>query len=506
MSDPERPDDDRVPFRLDLEAGEDINQWKERFFRSLPPHRFLLAEDGSLWYVPKSDPPRPVTSPDHLHGLASGVYRFFRNVKDREGNEREVLSNLTRQEARDLFNCHEPKAATLSTFVSILLEPAVGLDFAGNPFLFSRGYHPENGVFYQPPKGAPIEPRPGVEHLTRCFSGVPFAGPEYRANLMAWLLGALLFDPRIQSPLLVISGNQPGIGKTATMQACGAVLTGRPQSYCAARGEEFKKYLSAKYLSGQRFISFDNLVTKKGEPYSNSDLASFLTQPGSKEARILGQSRFISQTGVLFALTANNCRLDEDLTTRALSVKLFQEKTRPMDPYCLQYIADHRREVYGELLHLALSPPGQVSSDRAPFFRFPSWLAFVQPRIEPLFGKLALFEATELDEAVHDLLGWVSERGDIPFTAKELAAQFEHGETPGFRGLYARFGEITPRRLISTHLSKFINGLVGKSIRLVDGSTYTLERVSPATKTAPAVYKCSAQYAATEEECAVSNP
>ena len=478
------PEDPKPEFSLDYEGNQERrHRWIERFFRGLPQERLLLSSDDTLWYCPRWGNPRPVETLDEFQGISPELYHYYKEIKgDR------VFSDLPRNEARLIFHSREAKTV-LPRFRFLLTEPAVALDPSGQPYLIDRGFDSNTGIFYCPSAEAHLlEPRPGVEHLTRCFSGLRFEEPTYRANLMAWLLGALVLDPSIEAPLVVISGNQANIGKSKTMEAAGILLTGAVQTPISYKGDEFGKQLSARFSMGQRFIVLDNVTTRGGEAYSNQLLAQFLTQGWSKSVRILGYSREVTQKGVLFAITANSCRLDNDLATRALSVKLWSsEAPYPIVPYILEYVEKYRREIYGELLNLALTPANEGTSDTFTAFRYQKWLEFVRPRIEPHFGPLAILQSSDLNEAVQSFYTWIADGSNGEFTTADLIAQFDL--TTSLSGLKNHFAGIPTKKGRANAISRFLNSQLNSPI-ILDRVEYTLSLKADRTTHRSAVYVC----------------
>lgn len=398
---------DRPVFQVNRLPGEDTPAWSDRFYTLVAETGWLRRRpDGSLWICMPGHYPWPIDDTiDEFQGSLHNVCEFIQIDGSRQ---RSVL--LNRDNARVLY--HSTYKARLPLLSSVVLEPCLipGQDgFRVSP----PGFDEFSGIYYFVPSGqTPIPVREGVEHLTTLFSSVPFEKPEYRNNCLAWLLGAIVFDPEFgNTPFLCISGNKPNIGKSVTAETCGHILTGHSPSPVKPTGDEFAKQVSARFRERERFIFLDNIVSGSG-CYENELLCQMLTSGFSKTVRILGHSRSISQQGVLFVGTSNDCRLNSDLAERTLPVKLYAEITKPMEVYVLDYAREHRRELYGELLWLGLQKADETAGKGfCTTFRFRNWLTFVYPRIQPFFGELALAEASDMNNAVIELMYWGLEAG-----------------------------------------------------------------------------------------------
>lgn len=436
----------------------------------------LLAEtgymfrrkDGTMTYIDPNSGPHRILSVDEFLATASHLLDVRRGSGD---NER--ASALTRAEAVVLLG--SPQRALLPEIEYVLLEPGVWVRPNGEPLLLAEpGYHPEAKAYYwRSPDTVPIAPRAGTEHLERCFSGVPFLNDAYKNNVFAWLVsGMSLAD--INPPMLAVTGNDRGVGKSSLVQAAGYILTGQMQNAISPIGAEFEKQLGAKFAAEQRFIMMDNIVTQGSRSFSHAKLASLLTEGRSKAVRRLGQSREISQTGVLFALTANDCKLDQDLATRSLAVALHREQAGPMEPYVLSYAREHRAEIYGELLQLALEREPIAIPEEYRTCRFVDWINYTVPIIVPRFGPMAIREAEDLDDRLQDLFAWGEDHVDQPFTTTSLYNEIV-GNPENLAGLWHSISTTRSERGRQTKLGAFLNNTVDKTQQPSPGKTLRLE-------------------------------
>lgn len=431
-----------------------LEEWAGQFYQCLAGGSSVFRRaDGTLTYADPISGPRRVFGLDEFRAMAGNC------VDMREGRGRANFPHmLNRDEAVSLFGSNQK--GLLPEIEFVLHEPGV-LTLQGRPKLIATpGYDPVSKSFlWVRPGGDLIRPRAGTSFLVECFSGVPFLNDKYRNNVIAWLVAGMCLDD-INSPMLTVTGNDRGVGKSSMVQACGYILTGDMQNAIAPRGAEFEKQLGAKFAAEQRFVMLDNISTG-GKSFSQAKLASLLTEGRSKQVRRLGHSRQITMSGVLFALTANAAKLDQDLATRSLPVVLYRETPGPMKPYCLSFAKEHRAEIFGELLTLALERDDTLLiGDEYDTCRFVDWINYVVPIVKPKFGQLAVTDAQDLDDRFQDLYGWGSDHLAEVFTAPEIyAIVMSNPDT--FQGLWESAiiakGEVARKMKISKYISTLVS-------------------------------------------------
>lgn len=389
-----------------------------RFLSALPPDRVYRYGPGLL-LLTHDQQPIPIPDGQTFIDVAGFLVRFVREKPGRSGTTYTVSVDPPPPLGRQLFRSLS-SGPGLPRVKAVFQQPTVLLK-DGTPYLHPIGYNPASETLYLPePETLAIEPRPGTHHLSTALSCVPFADEEDRRRLIAWLLGGLVYDPTMIRPLLVVSGNRQGIGKTTLVEAVGYILDGRPAHCTTARGAELQKFITSRFLQSERLIFIDNVNSSR--PLDNDALASMTTQ-GSVAIRILGQNEF-AYGNPLFALTVNEAKLSRDLTTRALAVNLFQENPEKPAIFVRDYAERHRAEIYGELLNLALSssdyvvPPDQQ-------FRFVAWQNFVVPRVVSAFGPCPVNpEAADspLDAEEQEILHFGVDNPGSKFTLPQLVA------------------------------------------------------------------------------------
>lgn len=152
-----------------------------------------------------------------------------------------------------------------------------------------------------------------------------FARRSFGAHVAA-MLGVyavnLLRDGAVR-PLLVVNGNQPGLGKTLLVHAQLAPVHGRVEDDAKPTSdEELRNVLDAAALAAAPYLILDDAANLRSH-----DLNRFVTSP-VHVPRVKGQSLRVRSPNVtqVFA-TGNGLNLTEDLDRRALVVDLFDPGT-----------------------------------------------------------------------------------------------------------------------------------------------------------------------------------
>lgn len=492
MSDPTETGRSLVEFSLDRPPTATIADWIAGFYqlfaayqsRGVDPVLFYHANEDTIYIADPPNPPRAITSHHHFFGEIHNIVNFTRAVDNR------VVSTALDWKQVPLFFSSSSRRL-LPPLTSVVHEPALYRTQSGELKMLHPGYNAfgKEGIYFWNRHGREWTPREKPEHLLTCFSGVPFERIEYKANVVAALLGAVVIDRRIESPLLAVTSNQPGVGKTKLTASIGYILTGYEPAPVNYHGNELDKDIGMRFKQNHRFILIDNVETKDGRAFRSDRLAMHLTQGHSKSVRELGFSRSIDMKGVLFALTQNNCELSEDLAVRALPIRLFRVSTGPMHPFVWDYAIKHRFEIYEELLGLAMKKdlPDLSLEGYVPEFRFREWLKFVLPRLRTIEEfkdidlSLVIASGASFDEALLDLGNWAMEMtqdgtNEFVFGAPDLLIQLDVNKS-----MYQGINGIIKGR--NDHAKKINLGLwltqsVGKRVILSDGSVVKLVRAA----------------------------
>ncbi len=233
--------------------------------------------------------------------------------------------------------------------------------------LLSPGYHPAERVLVHGPAVEPdISAQPTGDtalarlppHLRTVLSGFCFASDADLANAVGLLVTGLLVHHFVEKgkPIILVDGNQPGVGKSLLILVVAVILDGRtPQViHYTANEEELQKRICATLRSGEQSVLLvDNAKEDNGTAVSSPTLEANSVAP-EISLRVLGTSaNYRRPNDVLWALTMNCTRVSPDLVQRGLPIRL-QYDGRPegrtfAGPHPLDYAREHRLAVLGEL-------------------------------------------------------------------------------------------------------------------------------------------------------------
>ena len=183
------------------------------------------------------------------------------------------------------------------------------------------------------------------------------ADPDVVNTIGAFLTGLLPAHFRhIGKGLILLDGNQPGVGKTLLARTIGVVLDGddpRLTSFSADEEELNKRTCATLRGNRQSILIFDNAKTMSGRPISSPFIESN-SMAANVTLRILGQSLNIDRPNdMLWSIAMNNTKISPDLVSRGLPIRL-QYEGRPEDRRFgdsdpIEYASEHRAEILGEL-------------------------------------------------------------------------------------------------------------------------------------------------------------
>ena len=265
-------------------------------------------------------------------------------------------------------------------------RPVFGPDYV----LLGPGFHPETGVLVHgpavepvldtPPGPTPLDRLPATKKLLGEFC---FAEPADLANTLAALVTGLLSSHYADGskPVLVVDGNQPGVGKSLLVRLIGVLLDGAdpdPIVYTPDQDELAKRVCATLRSNGQSVLPFDNAKSTGGGAVSSSVIEGNSTAPVIS-LRVLGSSQnYRRPNDVIWAITMNQSRLSPDLVTRSLPVRLAyagdagaRSFAGPGDP--VGFAREHRLDILGELAGLVVrwNQAGRPAGGRT--HRFHAW-------------------------------------------------------------------------------------------------------------------------------------
>ncbi len=263
----------------------------------------------------------------------------------------------------------EPTLAALPSIKIYALRPVFDEDFV----LRGPGWHEDVGILVH---GLAIEPvlpddvdpdLPAIErlppHLGRLLADFCFKEDADVANAVAVLVTGLLVTQFITGgkPVVLLDGNQPGVGKTLLVRVIGIVLDGIDPRliHYTAEDEELQKRICATLRgSSQSQLLIDNAKTKT-ETAISSPAIEANSMAAEISLRILSKSEnYVRPNDVLWYLTMNHTKASPDLVSRGLPIRQYYEG-KPEDRNFgrrdpLRYAREHRQEILGELAGMVL--------------------------------------------------------------------------------------------------------------------------------------------------------
>lgn len=275
------------------------------------------------------------------------------------------------------------------------------------------GWHAEDGILVHGPEIEPenINLNTNSEggligklppHLQNLLGGFCFSTEADLANTVAVLVTGILMNHFVQPchPVVLIDGNQPGIGKTVLARVFGRIFDGVDPHvihYTPDDEELQKRILSLVRENRQTVIPVDNAKLRAGGSINSVAIEANSTAP-ELSLRILGKSENLTRPNdLLWILTMNGTKVSPDLMSRSIPIRLNYEgdpRERNFsgeDP--IRYSKDHRHEIIAELFGMIERwiAQGKKQSDHT--HRFPYWANTV----------LGILEANGITQALENL-------------------------------------------------------------------------------------------------------
>jgi hypothetical protein len=241
-------------------------------------------------------------------------------------------------------------------------RPTYNQDFV----LCGPGWHAESGILVHGPDIMPDAAVPGHAtgaparerlpfHLRSLLQVFCWSSDADLTNAVGVILTAFLGNHFVDAPkpVILLDGNQPGLGKTLLVSAIGLLLDGaEPRRLALVRDEELEKRLGAILrASVSTLLLFDNVRARIDSPLIEANCLSPVLS-----FRLLGASANIERpNSYLWVVTSNATSGTEDIISRALAIRLRyegnpQDRTFQGDP--AGYATNHRLEILGELAGL----------------------------------------------------------------------------------------------------------------------------------------------------------
>lgn len=335
---------------------------------------------------------------------------------------------------------------------------------------------------------------PLVRALLRGFC---FKGEADLVNAVGVMLTGLLMPQFTSSgkALVLLDGNQPGVGKTLLARVVGTMLDGKdPKAiHFTADDEELAKRACATLReNATSVLLFDNAKLQNGGAINSTFLEAKSVAP-EISLRILGQSAtFTRPNDLLWFVTMNLTKTSPDLVSRCVPIRFMYEgdpKERDFhghDP--IEFARRHRKGLLGELAGMVvrwnqLGRP--LGSQR---HRLPRWAAIIGGILDAhgLTGFLtnlddaaeqfnaglddlaALAEAAiEMNSPMICALSGEGQSASVGLRAKDLKVVFERACVLKDEG-----GSAKSERSKVTKIGRFFADKLGREVSVeVDGKT-----------------------------------
>ena len=320
------------------------------------------------------------------HDVANQLEKFVR-LTDKSGSEaKRAIPELADAILNDL-------TASFPFLAAVVHSPSVLLD---GSIVAYTGYNAKTGMFFaldddlraaaQEVAAKPIADEDVraaytfmVENL---FAEVPFERPADAATAVSLLL-TLLQRPKISIvPIYLITSSEAQVGKTTLAEIVSLTAFGQPARIDGfpATDEELSKRIDAFAFEGRNLVVLDNI--KRGTTVRSQVLERTITAETSS-GRILGStSTFSRSNGMTFVATGNSVRVDGDLATRCLSIRLEAPSTRRSErsysrPDIRASVLSHRRDAIAAALTILAGQAQSAKATGSGGTRFPEWFRSV---------------------------------------------------------------------------------------------------------------------------------
>lgn len=299
-----------------------------------------------------------------------------------------------------------------------------------------RGYDRESHVFAEfeesafprlPKRPTHADAKRAFAELANLFVDFPFASEADRCVPIAAILSILARDAiRGPVPLMMISANVRGAGKSLLADVISIIATGRqaPGQAVPETDEEWQKALLSIARMRAPLVSFDNVRDRV--PFGSAALDATLTS-GAIAGRLLGGNENVTlESQTVFIATANNPFFRGDLIRRVLPCNLLSTHENPEDREDFQirdvraYAFEHRHRLLMAALRLLSAYVHSKSS-----FEGRAWGSF-ERWSELIAGALFWVSGINVQDTRESLAVLDDERGAL----EAMLATFAHWKEP----------------------------------------------------------------------------
>jgi hypothetical protein len=320
-----------------------------------------------------------------------------------------------------------------------------------SPFLRSdgticgtAGYDPASGNFLAatatvdvPLNPTPAEIAAAVAVVDDMIADFPIATMSDRAHVFAMLLTPPIRHLVPLTPLFIVDGNGPGVGKNLLTESCMYVTTGEwiQTDPLPLDAEEQRKQITALLSTGRAVALFDEAHIVTG-----TSLARLITSTTWGD-RLLGYSKQVSYPNRLTVVAlGNNVEVQGDMPRRSILIRLESPLSRPFDRQDFRHddlrlwVESNRHRILGALLTLlrAWHQAGRPSTT-ARLGSFDQWASIIGGTLTVAgvegflsnVGEMRQRGATDDGEMEAHLEELHQRYGERSFSAKSVARLFD---------------------------------------------------------------------------------
>jgi len=170
---------------------------------------------------------------------------------------------------------------------------------------------------------APLPP-PDPEHKyfeTFCNFFNPIS-PEFKIGLKAFVASPLFYKPEIDAPLWIIDSEKAGCGKTKLANSVSSFYGMPPIEVKKSELKKNMQDITKRLVSSQGRQSRMFLIDNVTGDFKSDELSSLITMPHISGKPPYGRGEETRPNNLTYVITANNTKIDNDLTIRAYFIKL----------------------------------------------------------------------------------------------------------------------------------------------------------------------------------------